>query len=128
MTRVATPKLGAYAGLAGMGLLGALVLGRPELAALAAPFALVLAAGLSLAQQPRVRGTLELDPERQVEGEAVTAHLELQTETEVPALGLLLDLPDGIEAVGENPQLRHLGPGDWPELELYRWAILEDRP
>ena len=118
MTRTATPKLGAYAALAGTGLLAALVLGRPELVALAAPFALVLAAGLSLAQEPRVRATLELDRERQVEGEPVTAQLELQTETEVPALQLLLDLPDGLEAEGENPQLRHLGPGDWPELEI----------
>ena len=118
MTRAATPKLGAYAALAGTGLLAALVLGRPELAALAAPFAVVLAAGLSLAQAPRVRAKLELDRERQVEGEDVTAYLELEAETAVPALELLLDLPDGLEAVGPNPQLRHVGPGDWPELEL----------
>jgi uncharacterized protein (DUF58 family) len=118
VTRTATPKLGAYAALAGTGLLAALVLGRPELVALAAPFALVLAAGLSLGQEPRVRATLELDRERQVEGEPVTAHLELRTETEVPALELLLDLPDGLEAEGENPQLRHLGRGDWHELEI----------
>jgi uncharacterized protein (DUF58 family) len=118
VTRAATPKLGAYAALAGTGLLAALVLGRPELAALAAPFAVVLAAGLSLAQAPRVRAKLELDRERQVEGEDVTAYLELEAETAVPALELLLDLPDGLEAVGPNPQLRHVGPGDWPELEL----------
>ena len=118
MTRAATPKLGAYAALAGTGLLTALVLGRPELVALAAPFALVLAAGLSLAQVPRMRATLQLDRERQVEGEAVTAQLELHTETGVPALELLLALPDGLEAEGENPQLRHLGHGERPELEI----------
>ena len=49
MTRAATPKLGAHAGLAGVGLLAALVLGRAELAVLAAPFALVLFFGLALA-------------------------------------------------------------------------------
>jgi uncharacterized protein (DUF58 family) len=118
VTRTATPKLGAYAALAGTGLLAALVLGRPELVALAAPFALVLVAGLSLAQEPRVQATLELDRERQVEGEPVTAWLELQTETGVPVLELLLDLPDGLEAEGENPQLRHVGRGDRPELEI----------
>jgi len=118
VTRAATSKLGAYAALAGTGLLAALVLGRPELAALAAPFALVLAAGLSLAEEPRVRAKLELDRERQVEGEVVTAYLDLEAETAVPALELLLDLPDGLEATSENPQLRHVGPGDWPELEL----------
>ena len=118
MTRAATPKLGAYAALAGTGLLTALVLGRPELAALAAPFALVLAAGLSLAEPPRVRAWFELDRERQIEGEEVTAHLELAAESAVPALELLLDLPDGVESVGENPQRRHLSWDDRPEIEL----------
>jgi len=118
VTRAATPKLGAYAALAGTGLLAALVLGRPELAALAAPFALVLAAGLSLAEPPRVRAWLELDCERQVEGEEVTAHVELAAETAVPGLELLLDLPDGFESLGPNPQRRHLGWDERPELEL----------
>ena len=118
MTRAATPKLGAYAALAGTGLLTALVLGRPELAALAAPFAIVLAAGLSLAEPPRVRAWLELDRERQIEGEEVTAHLELATQSVVPGLELLLDLPDGVESLGENPQRRHLDWDDRPEIDL----------
>jgi uncharacterized protein (DUF58 family) len=118
VTRAATPKLGAYAALAGTGLLAALVLGRPELAALAAPFALVLAAGLSLAEPPRVRAWLELDRERQVEGEEVTAHLELAAESAVPGLELLLHLPEGFESLGPNPQRRHLGWDERPELEL----------
>jgi uncharacterized protein (DUF58 family) len=118
VTRAATPKLGAYAALAGTGLLAALVLGRPELAALAAPFAVVLATGLSLAHEPRVRAWLELDRERQVEGEEVTAHLELEGQTAVPQLELLLDLPDGVESVGPNPQLRRLELDERPELEL----------
>jgi uncharacterized protein (DUF58 family) len=118
VTRAATPKLGAYAALAGTGLLTALVLGRPELAALAAPFAVVLAAGLSLAEPPRVRAWLELDRERQVEGEEVTAHLELAAESAVPGLELLLELPDGVESLGANPQRRHLGWDERPEVEL----------
>jgi uncharacterized protein (DUF58 family) len=118
VTRAATPKLGAYAALAGTGLLAALVLGRPELAALAAPFAVVLAAGLSLAEAPRVRAWLELDHERQVEGEEVKAHLELAADSAVPGLELLLDLPNGVESLGPNPQLRHLGWDERPELEL----------
>lgn len=118
MTRAATPKLGAYAALAGAGLLTSLVLGRPELAALAAPFAIVLAAGLSLARPPRVRAWLELDRERQVEGEEVSAHLELAADSVVPGLELLLVLPDGVESLGENPQRRHLDWDDRPEIEL----------
>jgi len=46
MTRTTAPRLTAYAGLAAFGLLAAVALGRPELAVLAAPFALVSAVGL----------------------------------------------------------------------------------
>jgi uncharacterized protein (DUF58 family) len=118
VSRSATPKLGAYAALAAAGLLAALVLGRPELAALAAPFALVLVVGLSLAETPRVRGIFELGAERQVEGEPVEAWLELEAETPVPRLEALVDLPDGLES--EAPSLHVLGLelGERRELEL----------
>ena len=58
VTRAATAKLGAYTALTGAGLLAALVLGRPELAALAAPFAALLVVGLSLAETPRVSAVI----------------------------------------------------------------------
>ncbi len=45
MTRTGNPRLVGYAALAALGLLGALALRRPELAIVAAPFALVLAIG-----------------------------------------------------------------------------------
>ena len=54
MTHAATPKLGAYAGLAALGLLGALATRRPELVVLAAPFALSAALGLLLALVRRI--------------------------------------------------------------------------
>jgi hypothetical protein len=50
MTRRASPRLGAYAGLSALGLIAALVLGRPELVVLAAPFFLALALGLAAAR------------------------------------------------------------------------------
>jgi len=117
VTRLALPKLGAYAALAGVGVLGALVLGRPELAALAAPFALLLVAGLSLAEPPRLHAIFELDDERQVEGEEVTARLEVHAETGCPRLEVLLDLPDGLEADAPNPQLLRLSADERRELE-----------
>ena len=77
--RTASPKLGAYAGLAALGLLAALVLGRPELAVLAAPFALVALRRVSLAaREPEIRVALELDRERAVEGEIVTITIDLR--------------------------------------------------
>ena len=118
MTRAASPKLGAYAGLAGFGLVAALVLGRPELATLAAPFALVLFLGLALAETPDVRVALELDRERQVEGEEATASLELRTHLPVSRLELLLALPDGLETDAPNPQLAALDFEERRELEL----------
>jgi uncharacterized protein (DUF58 family) len=126
VTRAATPKLGAYAALAGAGLLAALVLSRPELAALAAPFAALLVVGLSLAETPRLSATLELEPERQVQGEAVEAELELRSETPVSRLELLLDLPDGLVAETPNPQLLRLDPWERRELQYVirceRWG------
>ncbi|HEV8098122.1 MAG TPA: DUF58 domain-containing protein [Gaiellaceae bacterium] len=116
MTRAATTKLGAYAALAGVGLIAALVLGRPEPAALAAPFALLLVVGLSLAQPPRVSALFELDAERQVEGEPVDAMLELRAENVVPRLELLFDLPHGLSTEAPNPRLLRLYPDERPEL------------
>jgi uncharacterized protein (DUF58 family) len=118
VSRSATPKLGAYAALAAAGLLAALVLGRPELAALAAPFALVLVVGLSLAETPRVRGIFELGADRQVEGEHVEAWLELEAEAAVPRLEVLVDLPDGLESEAPSLQVLGLEPGERRELEL----------
>jgi uncharacterized protein (DUF58 family) len=118
VSRAATPKLGAYAALAGAGLLAALVLARPELAALAAPFAVVLVVGLSLAEPPRVRAFFELDRERQVEGEPVNAYLELDTGPALPRLELLLDLPEGLESEAPNLQFLRLSLGERRELEF----------
>jgi uncharacterized protein (DUF58 family) len=117
VTKAATPKLGAYAALAGAGLLAALVLGRPELAALAAPFAALLVVGLSLAEAPRLSAVLDLEPERQVQGETVKADIELRAEKPVPRLELLLDLPPELAAETPNPQLFGLGYGERRELE-----------
>ena len=79
MTRGATAKLRAYPVLAGLGLIGALVLGRPELAAVAAPFAVFVGVGLTLARAPELRVTTDLDRERQLESRIVQADVELRS-------------------------------------------------
>src|SRR3954451_6857747 len=109
MTRAATPKLGAYAVLAGLGLLAALATGRPELAALAAPFAAVLVVGLSLAEEPDVQATEEIDRERQVKGASVAAELTLSSDRPVSHLEVLFYLPCGLVDESPNPQLLSLG-------------------
>ena len=108
MTRAATSKLRVYPALAGLGLIGALALGRPELAALAAPFAVLAGVGLALAQRPELRVHVDLDRDRQLENRTVNLELELAAGARVDRLELLLDLPDGLVAEVPNPRVLRL--------------------
>jgi uncharacterized protein (DUF58 family) len=101
-SRIATAKLPAYIGLAGLGLIGALVVGLPELVALAAPFALAAAAGLAWAERPAVDVDVELERALTVEGEDLQAEVTLTSATPVDRLDLVFDVPVGI-AVEEGP-------------------------
>src|ERR1700694_134516 len=104
MRRSAAPKLGAYAGLGGFGLLAALVLGRPLLVALAAPFALVAAAGLILAADPGLRASVRIDRDRVLEGDEVELELELLAERGLSRLDVLVRVPEGLSVEeGRNP-------------------------
>ena len=125
--RTASPKLGAYAGLAALGLLAALVLGRPELAVLATPFALVLFAGLLAAREPEIRVALELDRERAVEGEIVTITIDLHAGWPIERLELHVPLPDNLELVdGATPLTLRLAWDEERTIELQarckRWG------
>jgi uncharacterized protein (DUF58 family) len=114
-----TPKLGAYAALTALGLFAALVLGRPEPAVLAAPFALTLALGLAGARPPDVRVELELDRDRVLEGEEITLALELEASDPASRLELLVELPRRLETVeGRNPIAIRLEAGEERRLEL----------
>ena len=119
MTRYATPKLAGYAALSAVGLLTALVIARPELVALTAPFLLALAAGLALATPPRLSVEVTLDDERALEGDEVEAHVVVESSTPVDRLDLYLRLPDGIAlASGKNPVALRLGAGERRELDF----------
>ena len=93
--RAAAPKLGAYAGLCTTALLAALFLRRPELVALAAPFALALAFGLALSERAGVGVSLRVEPERALEGDEIALTLELAATAAVERLEVLVDLPPG---------------------------------
>ncbi len=119
MTRRASPRLGAYAGLAALGLLGGLVLGRPELVVLAAPFTLLLAAGLALGRRPRVSVTAELERERALEGDELAVRVRVSSERELERLEVLLALPPGLDTdAAENPVAISLAAGEERALEL----------
>ncbi len=119
MKRTASPKLGAYAGLSALGLLAALVLGRPELAVLATPFALILFVGLASAREPNFVVGLTLDRERALEGDEVTLKIELEARSPIERLELHVDLPETLEVVdGANPVTLHPIVGETRTLEL----------
>jgi len=118
LTRRASPKLGAYTALSCVGLLSALVLGRPEIVALAAPFLLALGVGLALAPTPAFTAELEL-PERAVEGDTLTARITLTAATPVERLDVYLRLPDGLTSPEAcRATAIHLGRGERRELAL----------
>ena len=98
MTRAGNPRLVGYAALAALGLLGALALRRPELAIVAAPFALLLAIG-TRARDPGVEVVFAMAAERTLEGAEVEAALILRARRAVDRVEVLLELPRSVEVV-----------------------------
>ena len=119
MTRSATPKLGAYAGLAALGLLAALATRRPELVTLAAPFALSAVLGLVLVRPPVLGAAVELERDRALEGEELGVHVDLRAETGAERVEVLLELRRGLVVEeGDNPVLLRLADGEQRELKF----------
>jgi uncharacterized protein (DUF58 family) len=130
MRRAASPRLTAYAALAGAGLIAALALRRPELAALVAPLALVLAAGLRSGAAPGVEAAFALDDERVIEGEEFGATILVRSETAIDRLELLLVLPPGVEVVDSADAVAlRLAAGEERELRVrlrcLRWGLYD---
>jgi uncharacterized protein (DUF58 family) len=96
-------RLPAYAALAAAGLVAGLALGRVEPVALAAPFLLVLVTALA-GQEPQVSARLSLDRDRVIEGDEVTAIIELSSVGGVDRLELFVPLPPELSA--ESGQAR----------------------
>jgi uncharacterized protein (DUF58 family) len=100
VTTAATPKLTGYIALAGIALVAALVLGRPELAVLAAPFALVAGLGLVLRQRPDIAIEVESPRDRALQGEEIDVLVEVQSRARIEALELLVPVPPGLVVEG----------------------------
>ena len=104
MNRTVTPRVSAYATLAGLGLIAALVSRRAELAVLAAPFLLVLGAGFLLGGDPKLRVDVRLDRDRMLEGDELEVEIELAARRSVERAEVLLELPPSITLLsGDNP-------------------------
>jgi uncharacterized protein (DUF58 family) len=119
MRRAASPKLGAYAGLAALGLLAALSTRRPELVAVAAPFALAAAVGLLALRRPEISVEISLERDRTLEGDQLEVCVTLDASVGAERVEVLLELPRELPlSVGENPRLLHLGDGECRELSF----------
>jgi uncharacterized protein (DUF58 family) len=118
VTRTGNPRLPGYATLAALGLLCALAIRRPELAVVAAPFALVLALG-SRAREPGLEVSVKLDSERTLEGDEVPMTVTLRAGRAIDRADVVVELPRDVEqADGELARSVRLHAGEERELDL----------
>jgi uncharacterized protein (DUF58 family) len=118
VTRAGNPRLLGYATLAALGLLAALAIRRPELAVVAAPFALFLALG-SRARDPGLEVTVDLSTERTLEEDEVPMTVTLRTERAIDGLDIVVELPRGVDlADGEVARSLRLEADEERVLEL----------
>jgi uncharacterized protein (DUF58 family) len=103
-----SPKLALYAALAAASFVAALALGRPELVGLGAPFAFVLAVGLSFPPPARPRVSFGLSRARALEGEEIEAELLLSNPGAACEAQLALTLPRGVRLVEDGPSVHVL--------------------
>ncbi len=132
MTRFDSPRLVQYGGLAAVGLLAGLVLGRVELVAVAAPFALACVAGAALARHPEITATLALERERALEGEDVPATITLSSPVGADRVDVYLPLQNELRVSAGNPRAVRLEAGEEHALELslhcVRWGAFRLGP
>jgi uncharacterized protein (DUF58 family) len=93
-----SPKLVGYLWLAGLGLLGAILFGRPAAAEIGICFFVAVIAGLIGMVRPKLLLSVRLDRERVLEGEEVSADLEIDAQSAMPWLKVLVPLPAGLQA------------------------------
>lgn len=130
MTPFASPRLAPYVGLAALGLVAALALRRPELVVVAAPFALIVAAGLLFEAPPDLKAWLTIDRDRALEGDEIVAEIDLAARTRLDLLELHLIIPRGVAvADGGNPFSVTLNAGEERTvllpLRCVRWGSVE---
>jgi uncharacterized protein (DUF58 family) len=116
--RFATPRLRAALWVTAAGVIAALALGRPEPAAVAAPFALLALVALSPTRSAPLEVTLRLDAERVQQGERVRGELELISPVASDRLELRLPAPAGLALELEEPRALALNAGSPRTLAL----------
>ncbi len=97
LVRHGTPRLTAYGTLTVLGLFGAVLAGRAELAALTAPFALLFVAGVVLAEQPSIDARLVLDADRVMETDRIVGTITVTTAAAIGRVEVLVPVAGAAE-------------------------------
>lgn len=97
MTATVTPKFVVWLGLASAAVFAGLVLGRPELIAMAAPLIVVMLVGARLSEAPDLSVTFSVEETRCIEGDELEATIILESTRGVDELEVGLVLPFGFK-------------------------------
>jgi uncharacterized protein (DUF58 family) len=125
MRRTPSLKLRAYLLLTAILSLAALASGRPELVAIAAPFAVYVAVGLGFGSIPEVELSAEPERERVLEGEEVTVRVRVSAADEdIELLELELRPRAELSALGPARRALRLRAGERREA---RFSVRADR-
>lgn len=101
MSASPTTRIRSYSFVIAGLLLGALALQRPELAAVASPFVVLLIAGLVVSPRSLpLAARVTLKPERALEGETLRLLIDIDSASAVDTIELALGVPEGLEVVG----------------------------
>ena len=126
--RFGTPRLHAYATLTVAGLFAALISGRPELAAIGAPFALILTVGLAVFEAPRLDLAVRRSSDRVIQGDTVILGVSVSSADGVARVDLEPVLGPGLVPAAPLTGTLRLAPGQPAELELpfvaSRWGTV----
>lgn len=129
VTRWATARIAGYASLSVIGLVAALVIGRPEPALLAAPFALFLAVGLALVPAPSAATVgVALEPDRLVEGDGAEMAVTTAPGAEVRAVLPPALVVDTSRTTAPGRLVLGLLPERWGAFRVGRLAVRTTDP
>lgn len=130
--RFATPRLRAALWVSAVGVVAALAIGRPEPAAVAAPFSLLALVALSRSRPEPLEAALRLDEERVQQGESVRGELELLAGTRSARLEVRLAARPGVRVALGGGHAIPIGADSPRTLELTvhcdRWGAYELGP
>ena len=113
----ADPRLVAYLVAAGVCLVGTVVVGRAELAAIGVPFAALTLLGLVDRRPPQPRAAVAVDAPRVLEGDEATGTVTVDWDGEA-VLEVLIDRLPGVTAVDPAPVLAWSLPATSGPVEL----------